>query len=121
MDTSGRPLVVPNSNGAFNPVAVSNPDEAEGVVGELMGLRVVADPSVPTNLGAGVNEDQISVLRADDVWLFESLVRMRVLPEVGSGTLTTRLQCFTYVAQATRYAESIATIGGTGLTPPTWT
>lgn len=88
LDTTSRPLVVPNGNSGFNAVATAKPDAAQGVVGGLMGLDVVADPSIPTNLGGGT-EDTIIVLRAEDVWLFESTIRMRVLPDVGSGTLTT--------------------------------
>ncbi len=41
-----------------------------------------------------------------------------MLPDVGSGTLTTRLQVYGYVAMATRYAKSISEITGTGLVSP---
>jgi hypothetical protein len=42
-----------------------------------------------------------------------------VLPEVGSGTLTVRLQVFNYAAfTAARYLSGIAVISGTGLVTP---
>lgn len=118
LDAQGRPLVVPSAGGGVNVIGTSSQANAEGVVGEVQGLPVVVDPSIPTNLGAGANEDQIIVLRSDDIWLYESAIRTRVLPDVGSGTLTTRCQVYGYVAMATRYAKSISLISGTGLTPP---
>jgi hypothetical protein len=77
-------------------------------------LPVVVDPSIPTNQGAGTNEDTVLVIRADDIWLWESVVRTRALPEVGSGTLTTRLQAYQYLALATRYPKAVSAITGTG-------
>jgi hypothetical protein len=51
-----------------------------------MGLPVVTDPSIPNTLGAGTNEDRIIMMRASDLYLWESPIRTRVLPEIGSGT-----------------------------------
>jgi len=79
----------------------------------------VTDPNIPTNLGSGTNEDVILVLRASDLLLWESSVRSRVLPEVGSGTLTVRLQVYGYIAfSAERYPKSTSLIGGSGLATP---
>jgi hypothetical protein len=52
----------------------------------MMGLPVVLDPSIPTNLGGGTNEDRIFVLRPDDLLFYESSIRSRVLPEVRQPT-----------------------------------
>jgi hypothetical protein len=82
---------------------------------------VVTDPSMPTNLGAGTNEDVVHVLRASDILLYESGIRSRVLPEVGSGNLTVRLQVYGYLAfTAARYPASVVEIGGTGLVSPSF-
>ncbi|MFF2094855.1 phage major capsid protein [Streptomyces sp. NPDC058202] len=120
-DSTGRPLVVPNSGNPQNAVATLGVVGSQQVVGSMHGLPVVTDPSMPTNLGAGTNEDVIHVLRASDVILYESGLRSRVLPEVGSGTLTVRLQVYGYLAfTAARYPQSVVEIGGTGLVAPSF-
>jgi hypothetical protein len=60
------------------------------VVGTIQGLPVVTDPSIPTNQGAGTNQDMVLVLKTDDVVLYESGIKTRVLQETLSGTLTVR-------------------------------
>jgi hypothetical protein len=85
----------------------------------MIGLPVVLDANIPTNLGT--DEDMIVLARMTDQWLWESSIRTRVLPDVGSGTLTVRLQVYGYLAfSGGRYPESIATVGGTGLIAPTF-
>ncbi|BBX00805.1 phage major capsid protein [Mycolicibacterium moriokaense] len=117
-DDVGRPLVVPNGPGQ-NQIATLSGVLAEQVVGQMHGLPVVTDPNMPTTLGASTNEDVIHVLRASDLLLWESALRTRVLPEVGSGTLTTRLQVYGYVAfTAARYPQSVVELGGTALATP---
>src|SRR5204863_28221 len=73
----------------------------------------------PTTLGAGTNEDVVHVLRASDLLLYESGIRSRVMQEVGSGTLTVRLQIYGYLAfTAARYPASVVEVAGTGLVSP---
>ena len=117
-DTTGRPLVSPSGPGQ-NQVASFAAVASQRVVGELQGLPVVTDPSIPITNGAGTNEDVIIVMRASDCVLYESSLRTRVLPDVGSGTLTVRLQVYGYIAfTAERQAKGITVISGTGLTAP---
>jgi len=119
-DTTGRPLVSPSGPGQ-NQVASFAAVASQRVVGELQGLPVVTDPSIPITNGAGTNEDVIIVMRASDCVLYESSLRTRVLPDVGSGTLTVRLQVYGYIAfTAERQAKGITVISGTGLTAPTF-
>lgn len=121
LDSSNRPLVVPNGQGPTNAIGTFGGVVSEQVVGSIMGLPVVTDPSIPTTLGAGTNEDRILVMRASDLYLWESSVRTRVLPEVGSGTLTVRLQVYGYLAfTAERQPKSVSLISGTGLSAPTF-
>jgi len=120
LDSQNRPLVVPNASNPMNAMSPLNV-ASEGVVGTLQGLPVVVDPSIPINGGVGLNEDIILVIRAPDMWLWESTLRTRVLPDVGSGTLTTRLQVYGYVAaQFARYPKATSTVSGTGLIAPTF-
>jgi hypothetical protein len=114
-------LVVPSAQGPTNSVATFGGVVSEGAVGSIMGLPVISDPSISTTLGAGTNEDVILVLRASDPILWESSIRTRVLPDIGSGTLTTRLQVYGYVAfTAERQPKSITIVSGTGLTTPSF-
>ncbi len=119
-DAANRPLVVPESAGASNAAGVLT-GMSEGRVGTFAGLPVYLDSNIPTNLGAGANEDVVLVIDGSESYLYESSIRTRVLPEVLSGTLTVRIQCYGYLAMATRQAQSIAVISGTGLTPPVFT
>jgi hypothetical protein len=80
---------------------------------------VVTDPNIGTAYGAGTKRGRGYVQRSRDLMLFESGIRSRVLPEVGSGTLTVRLQVYAYIAFTTeRYPKSVVEI--TGLTAPTF-
>lgn len=120
-DTTGRPLVVPTGQGPMNAVASFAGAVSQQIVGEMQGLPVVTDPSIPITDGTGTNEDSIIVMRASDCILYESSMRTRVLPEVGSGTLTVRLQVYSYLAfTAERQPKSITLIQGTGLAAPTF-
>jgi HK97 family phage major capsid protein len=119
VDTQGRPLVVPNQQGPMNAIGTQDRVGIQQVVGTLLGIPVVTDPSVPTNFGT--NEDRIILMRTDDIVLYESPVRTRVLPEVLSGNLTVRLQVYGYAAfTAGRYPAGIGIVSGTGLIAPTF-
>lgn len=90
-----------------------------GVVGTIAGLPVVIDANIPTNLGAGTNQDTIYVVHMPDLVLMEAEIRTRVMEQPLSDTLEVRLQVFGYSAFASeRYAKGIAAIDGTGLVTP---
>lgn len=122
LDTNNRPLVVPNSLGPNNAMGIDAQDVvAEGFVGTIMGLPVYQDPSIPTNLGGGTNQDMVIVARTDDSILFEGTPRTEVFREPLAAQLSLLLRLYNYVAiHASRYPASIATITGTGLVPPTF-
>jgi HK97 family phage major capsid protein len=121
VDTAGRPLVPPE--GAFNPIIRNGTQQAEGLVGSLQGLPVYVDPNLPTNLGAGTNQDIVIAARFAEMYLYEEAggPRTRVFEDVGSGTQTVRISAWGYVAFAAgRYPAAISLISGTGLVPPTF-
>jgi HK97 family phage major capsid protein len=121
LDTTNRPLVVPQAQGPNNAVGTQNGVGTQQVVGTIQGLSVVTDPSIPINTGAGTNQDIVYILRTDDLVLYESPIRTRVMQETLSGTLTVRLQVYGYVAfSAGRYPSSTARITGAGLVTPTF-
>ncbi|MFI1520642.1 phage major capsid protein [Kitasatospora cineracea] len=120
LDSSNRPLVLPDTSSPFNPLALQTGADTEGYVGKVAGLPSFTDGNIPSNLGAGTNEDRISIMRTSDLYLWEGTKRTRVLTEILSGTLQVRLQVYNYVAfMPHRRPENISVISGTGLIAPT--
>jgi HK97 family phage major capsid protein len=124
VDSSERPLVLPNPGGPYNAVGNLENVAAQGRVGQVLGVPVLIDPSLPTNEGAGTNQDSILVTRVEDLQLFEDYtnpVHVRAFEEVLSAELAIRLQVFGYSAfTAERYPKATALIQGTGLVTPTF-
>jgi HK97 family phage major capsid protein len=120
LDLQNRPLFVPEGNGPYNAAGILTDVDSQQVVGRCQGLPVVTDPNISTTLGAGSNEDELYVLRASDLVLWESGIKARVLPETKAQSLTVVLQLFSYLAfTASRYPQSAVQIRG-GLVPPTF-
>jgi hypothetical protein len=87
-------------------------------VGEIMGMRVVLSPSIPTNLGAGTNQDVIVLQRAEDSWALESPeMRLQVARDTGvNKELAVNISVWNYGALIhQRYPAGYATIEGTAL------
>lgn len=122
-DTQTRPVVVPSYNGPFNAVQVA-PDTAvaEGAVGRtLSGLHTFEDANIPSNLGAGTNQDVVVISRMTENWLFESPIVTRALPQTYGAQLSVLLQLYGYIAfTAARYPNANSVITGTGLVAPTF-
>ncbi|MFF3447664.1 phage major capsid protein [Streptomyces sp. NPDC002667] len=117
VDSSNRPIIVPAQGGAFNAPGLLGPSlNAEGPVGTFAGLPVYLDANIPTNLGAGTDQDRIIVLKADDVYAFEGNIRADALPQTYANTLSLFLRVYNYASfQSARYPSSISVISGTGL------
>lgn len=119
VDSSSRPLVTPYA--AFNPVASPDGLAPQGVVGSIMGMSVYTDANIPTNLGAGTNQDTILIGKMDDAMLFEGSLQTRALPQPKASTLEILIQAYEYLAfTAERFDVGFASIGGTGLIAPTF-
>jgi HK97 family phage major capsid protein len=124
VDTTGRPLVVPNMNGPFNAVAMaadtptapaSSPGGPGAPAGWMIGLPVYLDANIPVNLGGGTNEDRIIVGRFADALLFEGPLRVSAHPDALANTMGMRLRLYRYVAfTAGRYPVGFSTATGTG-------
>ena len=116
-DTSQRPLVQIDGPG-FN--AVGNGAAAGyGVVGSMVGIPVVTDAGVPTNLGASTNEDRIIVTRREDVLFMEdaSAPVGLTFEEVKGDQLSVTMVVFGYSAfTAGRYPVASCILQGTGFT-----
>lgn len=121
LDSNNRPFIVPSAQGPTNAMGTFDAVTSQHVVGSILGLPVITDPSVPNTLGAGTNEDRIIIMRSNDLYLWESPIKTRVLPDVGSGNLTVRLQVYGYIAfTAERQPKSVSVVQGTGLTTPSF-
>jgi HK97 family phage major capsid protein len=122
-DASNRPLVVPVANGyAVNTVAgmVAAPP-AVGHVGTMLGYPVFVDATIPTNQGAGTNQDVILGLRTADLQLWEAPLQAEAFEQTYADSLGVLVRCFAYSAFVPdRYSASVGTITGTGLIAPTF-
>ncbi|MGW8703231.1 phage major capsid protein, partial [Streptomyces eurythermus] len=109
LDTAGRPLVVPSANMPQNTLAQMGDVISEGFVGTWHGLPVYVDPNIPTNLGAGTNEDRIITLRSQDVIFFEGTPQAEAFRETKADQLSVLLRFYNYVAlHASRYPKAIS-------------
>jgi HK97 family phage major capsid protein len=117
VDANGRPLVVPRDV-AFNPIGSNeDPSGVQGAVGHFLGLPVVIDPNMGTTFGTGTNEDRVFLLRASDLWLFESPTVAEVFRETYADQNSVLFRLYSYAGTIlNRYPASVATL--TGLTPP---
>ena len=97
--------------------------EYEGGFGRnIMGVPVVVDANIPTNLGAGTNEDVILGVTDSELHLWEdadspTLIRCDCGPGITSLQVTFVLYGYSAFT-AGRVPNAHGTIGGTGIAPP---
>lgn len=119
-DTQGRPLVPPVAQ-SVNAPGSSNGPAASGFAGEWAGLPVYLDPNIPTNLGAGTNQDVAFVLRSDDLWLWESNVETASFDATLAAQNSILFRVLGFAAFIPhRHASSVQVIGGTGMVSPSF-
>lgn len=121
-DSTGRPLFEFSATPPTVVMGLGKAAEYGQVVGTLQGLPVVTDASIPTNLGAGTNEDIIIVARTGDVLYWEDdLMQFTFEQTISTAPGQVRLAAgrFSLFAPG-RYPTAISTIGGTGLVTPTF-
>lgn len=119
-DSTGRPLVSP-SGPAYNQIADASAVAASGVVGQMAGLPVYTDPNIPTNLGAGANQDVVFVGKFDDLYLWESALSMQSFDSTFADSAGVLYRALGYSAFVpSRYASSVSVISGNGLVPPAY-
>jgi HK97 family phage major capsid protein len=116
-DSSNRPIFLPAANGPVNAFGVTL-QSATGLAGYLGGIPVYVDPAIPTNLGAGTNQDLILVMKRDESWFWESNLRLESYPQTCANQLSLYLRCYSYIAQVTQRVSSLAVVSGTGFAPP---
>ena len=120
VDSSNRPLVLPAGNNPDNAAGVGDAAAYGQVVGSVLGLPVITDANIRTDLGAGT-EDAIYIAKVDDHIMFEDNLFQLKFEETNAGSLTTKMVVYGYVAFASgRYPKGISAITGTGLIAPTF-
>lgn len=122
-DTTGRPLVVPNANGPMNATGTySGLGYGQSGQYSIVGLPIITDANVATNLGAGTNQDEIYVVAASEMHLWEAAGQPTYVRfEQPDGKVAVRIVLFGFSAfTAGRYPKAVAKIGGTGLVTPTF-
>jgi len=119
-DGQNRPLIVP-AGGGVNSVGTAADVAASGVVGEIAGLPVITDPNLPINLGAGTNQDPTLVMRAADLYLWESPLTFASFDAPYSDSMGILLRVHGYSSfQGGRYPASVAVVNGTGTVTPSY-
>jgi HK97 family phage major capsid protein len=124
LDSSNRPLIVPTQTTAFNPVGVG-PAAAYGqTVYGVLGLPMITDGNIVTNLGAGTNQDTVLAVTGDNIVYWSEtgdLMPRQLRFEQSNAPQSVRLAVFGYSAfTAGRYPAASSTIDGTGLVAPTF-
>lgn len=90
--------------------------QSAGFVDNFAGLRTIVDSNIVFDYGASTDQDEVYVLRTEDLILMEAPLRFRVFPDVLSGTLQVRLQVVAFSAFISgRNPTAISIISGTGL------
>jgi HK97 family phage major capsid protein len=120
-DSAGRPLVMPNVYPAFNQAGqnITPGGTVAGSAGTILGVSIIVDANVPVTGGASTNQDTVVILTIEDLRLWESTPKVRVLdqPVAHQG----QVRVLTYVDAAympDRYEKATTSMTGTGLTPP---
>lgn len=117
-DTAGRPLVLPQGS-AYNALGSGNALTVEGATGELLGLPVVTDPNMLTNIGTGTNQDDVMVGVRGDLRLYEGATHAETFTETYADSMGVLFRLYAYSAQVVnRYDCSVGVLSGTGLVTP---
>jgi HK97 family phage major capsid protein len=123
LDTTNRPLFDSYGNADITVVGTGAASGYAGPVGRMHGLPVYTDANIPTNFGAGTNEDRIIVQASPVVHLFErnqDPVTLSFEQQAGT-SLQVQLIVFGYaVFTAGRYPSASGWVQGAGLVPPTF-
>lgn len=118
LDSQNRPLVVPDGM-QFNGPAVSGEVTSGGIAGTLAGLPVVTDPQVLQNLGGSTNQDEVYVLKADDVYLWTTPPMLETFAPTFADQNVTLFRAVQYASMIPdRYGASVNIISGTGMVVP---
>jgi HK97 family phage major capsid protein len=118
VDSNSRPLVIPRGP-AFNPLGTADAPAAQGPVGSFGGYDVYTDPNISTTANSATNQDEIYVVRRDQLWLWETPVQQASFDATYANQLSILYRVHGYAAFIpNRYTGAVQSIRGTGLIAP---
>jgi HK97 family phage major capsid protein len=118
LDNNARPIVAVESN-AYNVLGAADAAAAQGATGSFAGIPVFTDANIPVNGGTGTNQDEVIVMRGDDLWLYESPIQSESFDATYADQVSVLFRVVGFSAfLPNRYLASISLISGTGLVAP---
>lgn len=122
VDGSNRPMIVPSSGGPMNAPGTYDAPGYDSRF-SLMGLPVIEDANVPTDLGVGTNQTAIIVGNFNESYIWEDNggSPLYVRFEQPDGNIAIRTVVFGFSAYtAGKYPTAFSAITGTGLIVANW-
>ena len=117
VDGNARPFVIPNG-AAFNPAGTGE-GTPQGFAGTFGDLDVYVDPNISITANSTTNQDEIYVLRRDELWLWETAVQSASFDATYADQLSLLFRVHGYAAFIpNRYLGAVQSIRGTGLVTP---
>ena len=123
VDSSNRPLIVPQAYNPMNAMGTGNGTPSYGNSGySILGLPIIVDANIATNVGAGTNQDTIFVVDLNETHLWEEAAAPTYVTfEEPNGKVALNIVLFGMSAfTAERYPKAVAQINGTGLATPSF-
>lgn len=123
VDSSNRPLVVPQAYNPMNAIGTGNGTPTYGNSGySILGLPIIVDANIATNVGASTNQDTIFVVDLNETHLWEEAAAPTYVTfEEPNGKVALNIVLFGMSAfTAERYPKAVAQINGTGLATPSF-
>jgi HK97 family phage major capsid protein len=122
LDSQSRPLVVPTAYNPTNAMGTGNgyPNYGTNSGYSLLGLPIITDANLATNLGASTNQDCIHVVDLNESHLWEEAGSPTYVTfEEPNGKVALNIVLFGMFAYTSlRYPKAFAQINGTGLASP---
>lgn len=123
VDSSNRPLIVPQAYNPMNAMGTGNGTPTYGNSGySILGLPIIVDANIATNVGASTNQDTIFVVDLNETHLWEEAAAPTYVTfEEPTGKVAINIVLFGMSAfTAERYPKAVAQINGTGLATPSF-
>jgi HK97 family phage major capsid protein len=118
VDSSARPFVIPNGP-QFNGLGVSGDQVAQGLAGYFGSYPVYTDPNISTTANSATNQDEIYLVKRDELWLYESPVQAESFTATYADQASVLFRILGYMGLiANRYTGAVQSIRGTGLVAP---
>lgn len=119
LDGQVRPII--SADGvSMNTAGISQEVLAEGSVGTLAKLPVYIDANISTTANSATNQDEVYVVRREDLYIWESQLRLESFEQTYADNGSVLFRALNYAAAIPdRYSASLGSIRGTGLVAPT--